>query len=166
MKLNKVILDVFDIVNIRMSPELPKLEVKKDKIKYKITDVRYLNETAVEVFSMIMEIAMNTKDCEEVSFDITNINEDNWHLITDILSGIEYECSKGGKNGFSSSGRIFIAGSSYTKKDNIAIGTFYLFENDAKYLYEYAKDRETVNYIDAIINIANRRNTLYSVETR
>lgn len=163
MKLNKVILeDVFDNATICMTPELPKLEVKKDKIKYKITDLRYLNETAVEVFRMIMEIVMNTKNCEEVSFDITNIKKDTWRIIVDIVCSIEYEYSKGGKNGFRGSGRILISGASYTKKDNIAIGTFYLFKNHVKYLYDYAKDRETVNDIDAIIHIANRQMQSYN----
>lgn len=140
-----------------MMPDLPKIEFKRDKIKYKITDIRFLNETAVNVFFTIMETAMNTEDCEEVSIDITDVEEDNWDLISDIVENIRYEMSKGGKNGFRHAGYFLTGlGSTYTKKDNTEIVTIRLRKDHAKYLYEFARDKETVDYIDAIIYVLNR----------
>lgn len=156
--INNMFEDIIPNSKVYMMPDLPKIEFKRDKIKYKITDIRFLNETAVNVFLSIMETAMNTEDCEEVSFDITGIiKENHWDLISDIVENIRYEVSKGGKNGFRHDGYFLTGlGSTYTKKDNTEIVTIRLRKDHAQYLYEYARDKETVDYIDAIIYVLNR----------
>lgn len=153
-----ILSDIFPDSEFYMTPSLPKLEVKRNKVKYKITDLRFLNERAVNTFVQIMLEAMNTLDIEEVSFDVTGIEESDLNLISDIVSSIQVESSKGGKNGFRHYDTHFlINGGTYRKlKDNTEIYTFGLIKDHAKYLYEYAKGKEAVNYFDAIIYVADR----------
>lgn len=155
---NNIFEDIIPGSKIYMMPNLPMIEVERNGIKYKTTDIRFLNETAVNIFLHIMQTAMNTEDCEEVSFDVTGIEKNKLDLILDIVGGIRYEVSTGRKNGLRHSDCYFLTGisSTYMKRDNTEIVTIQLRKDHAQYLYEYAGDKKTVDYIDAIIYVANR----------
>lgn len=142
---------------VYMMPDLPKIEFKKGKIKYKITDIRFLNEVAIDTFFQIMQEAMTTPDCEEVSFIVTGIEESRLHLISDIVCAIEYEVKKCGRNGYGTSGYFLAMSSIYTKqKDGTEILTFGLLKDNAKYLYEYGNGKEELNFFDAVMYVGNR----------
>ena len=157
MKADKCWTDMFPNVEFYMSPKLPKIEFKKGKIKYKITDIRFLNEVAIDTFFQIMQEAMTTPDCEEVSFIVTGIEESRLHLISDIVCAIEYEVKKSGRNGYGTSGYFLAMSSRYTKqKDGTEILTFGLLKDNAKYLYEYGNGKEELNFFDAVMYVGNR----------
>lgn len=157
MKLPKYWTDMFPNAEIYMSPNLPKIEFKKGKMKYKITDIRFLNELAVDTFLQIMQTAMTTPDCEEVSFIVTGTEESRLRLISDIVCAIDYEIKKCGRNGFVARGCFLATTTKHiTQKDGTEILTFGLRKDNAKYLYEYGNDKEEVNFFDAVMHVANR----------
>lgn len=47
-------------LQLRMRPELPKIVVKRKGAKYTITDLRLLNESALNTLSQIVKITANT----------------------------------------------------------------------------------------------------------
>lgn len=55
MKADKCWTDMFPNAEFYMSPKLPKIEFKKGKMKYKITDIRFLNEVAIDTFFQIKQ---------------------------------------------------------------------------------------------------------------
>jgi len=157
MKTAKCWTVTFPNVEFYMSPKLPKIEFKKDKVKYKITDIRFLNEDAIATLFQIMQEAMTTTDCEEVSFIVTGIEESRRHLISDIVCAIEYEVKKCGRNEFRTFGCFLADTIKYIKQgDGTEILTFGLRKDNAKYLYEYGNDKKELNFFDAVMYVANR----------
>ena len=122
-------------------PELPTIELKKDKVKYKITDLRYLNEQAVECVQTLINIIINSDDWGEVGFVATDMEKDRIHLIADIMQSIRYEYEKGGKNGYSGSAGFLVMGEKIEgngketkvdgKLDEFLAGEFKIGQNDA-----------------------------------
>lgn len=136
-----------------MRPELPKIKFKADKVTYKVTDLRCLNETAVNCFIQILTDVCNTPDCESVSFDVSGIEQDKIDLISDIVTGIDFSYHKGGKNGYSGSSVFLTSGSEYFETGNNVTLTFTVIRDHARAIYEYAKGKDKINYFEAIIAV-------------
>lgn len=139
-----------------MRPKLPKLKFKKSGVEYAVTDLRLLNQEAIRVFEIILDIVINTPNCREVSFNAENADEDTIHIITDILEGMEYSAKKGEKNGFSIGGCFLVVGARIT---NNTI-TFLLAEDRANIIYEYAQENlqedRTISICDLVIVLAKK----------
>lgn len=133
-------------VKIRMNPELPKYTYKVGKAKYSITNIKYLNETALEiVLKSIFEMALG-EEC--AIFDVTEMNEHHLEVVRDILGSIGYECKE---RGSCTAGSLF--GGSYVfydgdkrilkqefYKDNVEAVKKYAQDNDYEIdYYELAK---------------------------
>ena len=112
-------------VKIRTIPELPKYTYKVGKAKYSITNLKYLNETAIEmVLKSIFKMALG-EEC--AIFDVTEMNEHHLEVVMDILSGIGYECKEG-------------RGSNYTA-GSLFGGRYVFYDGDKKILkQEFYKD--------------------------
>jgi len=136
-------------------PELPKIEFKANKVTYKATDLRCLNETAVDCFIRILTEVCNNPDCEGVSFDVSGIEQDKIDLISDIVTGIDFSYHKGGRNGYSGSSCFLTSGTEYHESEEGEILTFTLIQDHARAIYEYAKGKSEINYFEAIIAVHN-----------
>lgn len=137
-----------------MRPELPKIGFKHDGVLYKVTDMRCLNEQAVSVFKQILSEVCNRPGVEEVSFDITGIDEDQVDRITDIVSAVDYEAKKPGRNGYSISGALLVTSSTTCIEDDEATLTFDLIKDHAEAIYQYCRDKDHVNIGECVIAVA------------
>lgn len=139
-----------------MRPELPKVKFKKNGVKYAVTDLRLLNQEAIRVFEIILNTVIDTPNCREISFNAESADEDTIHVITDILTGMEYSAGKGGKNGFSIDSCFLVTGA--RKTNNII--TFLLAEDHANIIYEYAQEHlqegRTISIADLTIVLAEK----------
>ena len=136
------------------TPKLPTIEFKAGKVKYTVTDLRVLNETAVDCFLKILNEAMNTPNCTSVSFNVTGMPKTTIDLVEDIVSAIKIEASKKGRKSFSFSGSFLTRGTSmYTTKNGEKILEFKLIEDDAKAVYEYAHENEHPSVYGAAVAI-------------
>lgn len=135
-------------------PELPTIELKKDKVKYKITDLRYLNEQAVECVQTLINIIINSDDWGEVGFVATDMEKDRIHLIADIMQSIRYEYEKGGKNGYSGSAGFLVMGEKIEGNGKETKVTLHLNEEQAEIIHEYAQDKEELNFYELVIAVA------------
>lgn len=100
MKYERTIIDgsVFGLTNAQFSrlPELPMLEYKAGKWKIKVTDMRCLNETAVDTFEKCLTTAATENGATEAVFDIGDIDENTLNLVADICMAAKYEARKRG----------------------------------------------------------------------
>jgi hypothetical protein len=138
-------------VTLWKRPELPKIEFKKGRNTYKVTDVRCLNQVAVDIFVNILSIVC-ANQVEEVGYDVTQLKENEINLISDILSGIECECKYRG-------GRIqtvfLVSGCRIkeTKKGKKEI-VFELVKENANAIYEYAQTHKEKNNVFGYLELA------------
>ena len=137
-------------VKLWRKPELPKIEFKNGKKKYKVTDIRYLNESAVDTFLEILRKACVVPKLKHITFTATGIDENKLNLIIDIVSSIDCE---GKSRGYWFKTAFLVTGSKVTTKENgEKFVTFNLEEEDAEIIYNYAqKHGSPVNYLDLVI---------------
>ena len=139
MDLNKIL--GLDGVEMRIRPELPKLKFEKDRTEYSVTDIRYLNESAISAFFAILDEVANNRGIANVTFDISDIGECDIRIISDILMGIEYEARKKGRNGFWVKGSFLVIGyHKTTEEDGRELITYDLSRCTTKIIYDYAQN--------------------------
>lgn len=135
-------------------PELPKYEFKANKVNYTVSDLRLLHPSGIKAFESILKVVANTPDCKEVSFDVSDMDEDTINIVTDILLGITYHAAKGGKNGFEMGGNFLIIGA--RREENIM--TYQLAKSHAwaifKYAHEKARNDEPINFLDLVCAVS------------
>lgn len=139
---------------VYMRPKLPKIEFKHRGILYKVTDMRFLNEQAVSVFEQILSEVCNRPNVDEISFDITGIDGDQADRIADIVSSVDYEAKKTGRNGYSLGGALLVTGSTTCIADDEATLTFQLIKDHAEAIYQYCRDKDYVNLGECVIAVA------------
>lgn len=153
-------------MKVHRIPELPKLHFQRGGVKYSVTDLRVLNEHAVDAFEQMMKYVMEVPNCEEMNFIISDDTpNENVNLIVDIVTGISYSAKKGGKHGYETEGVLIAygAGYEYSEEGRIKSVTFHLCKDNARAIYDYAKnnhDKGVINYLDLVVAIAdgcNRR---------
>jgi len=129
-------------------PDLPKVKFKKGRRVYTVTDLRCLNEQAVNVLIDILVHCANTQGCESVSYHVEDIEKYELDLISDIVTAVEFEYRD--KDRWSQS--VFLAsGTRKTEKANgEVILTFELIKEHADIIYNYALKHGSVNYFDLI----------------
>ena len=147
----KIVNCFWEGITLWKRPELPKIEFKKGRNTYKVTDVRCLNQVAVDIFVNILSIVC-ANQVEEVGYDVTQLKESEINLISDILSGIECECKYRGcriQTVFLVSGcRI-----KETKKGKKEI-IFELVKENANAIYEYAQAHKEKNNVFGYLELA------------
>lgn len=142
-----------DGAEMYMRPQLPTIEFEINNTKYKVTDLRCLNETAVNCFVQILNTVCNTPDCKEVSF-ITNIDKNELDLIADILTSIDYEFRKGGKNGYSQKSVLLVTSYMYEETKDGTVCVFNLIKDHAKVMYDYAQSKKKIGYYELVMAVA------------
>ena len=152
----KIVQSFWEGVTFWKRPELPKIELKKGRTTYKITDLRCLNELAVDTLMDVLRVVCGTPNCEEVSYDVTNVEEDKVNLIADILSSVEWQYKKRGLNAM---GLFLVTGSKgTTTKDGKKIITFLLEKENAEAIYNYAQAHKeqkngVFNFVDLVFAV-------------
>ena len=91
-----------------MLPELPMIEFKAGKWKIKFTDLRCLNEVAVDVFEKCLTTAATEEGATEAVFYVGDISDEELSLVIDICMGVKFEAKKRG--GDFSGGSFLITG--------------------------------------------------------
>jgi len=154
-------------IKVHRIPELPKLHFQRGGVKYSVTDLRVLNEHAVDAFEQMLKYVMEVPNCYEMKFIISDDTpNENVNLIVDIVTGISYSAKKGGKHGYETEGVLLAYGThyEYDEQGHIASIKFDISKDNAKAIYEYAKKKrrnnEAIDYCDLVMAIAddcNRR---------
>lgn len=140
-------------------PELPKVKFKCGRVTYTITDVRLLNESAINTLLVILNECATQPNVKEVSFKVNDGTEQGTiDAICDIITGIDYSVKKGGRNGFESNGTFISTGYDYTESEN-GINTikFHIIEQHAKAIYDYTQKVgvDSLRWYDIVVLIAD-----------
>lgn len=142
---------------LRRLPELPKLEFKANKVKYSVTDLRYLNENAIDVFQNILTGVISERGIKEITFNIQKgTSENTLRVISDILMAMSYSAEKKGKNGYTLGGALLVTGC-HRNDDSI---TFHLVKENAEIIFDYAMENfkydKKINIYELVIEIADK----------
>lgn len=133
-------------------PELPKVQFKVDGVKYECTDLRYLDRGAVNCFLQILgEIGAST-DCNEVGFDVAGADEDEVNRIIDIVMGIKFGYSKGGKHGFMGNG-CFVMGVRHEGNGDSEKRVFEVPKDIADSIRKYSQGKEELSYEELVVAV-------------
>lgn len=153
--------DMFPAAKLHLKPELPKIKFKDGGITYSVTDIRYLNESAISVFQNCVITAATVPNAKGYKFRVPKDfdNSDNkLDLIVDIVTAIGYEAEKSGKNGFKSDGCLLCVGCSCTtEKNGDKVYEIEFAREHAKTIYEYAQtlngSKNELSILDIVIAI-------------
>ena len=153
----------FEGMELYQKPDLPKFEFKKGKTTYTVTDLRCLNTLAVDVLMDILQTIISTPNCTEVSYDVSQLEEDERNLVSDIVTAVDCSYKKRGYSGQ----LCFLSNGVKIKEtqDGKVILTFELIEENAETIYNYAqanmdKKGGKFNYLDlavAVIDESEKR---------
>lgn len=147
---------------ITFKPELPKVKFKKDDgITYEVTDIRYLNQNATNVFFEIMEAITKNPEITEVVCDMTDYGEDETRIIIDIIMSIDCGMRKRGRNGFWAHELFICEGARIHKGEDKTTVTFMLRRGNVKRIHDYCKGKDKINYYDMVATVSRERH--YSV---
>lgn len=139
---------------IYRSPDLLTLKFRTNGVKYEVTDIRFLNETALNVLFGIIEIIAGSAkpDVKSVQISFSDMDDDTLDLITTILLAIKVKATKGGKYAWNCSGTFLITG--VTKRgDNI---TFELAEDQARAIWNYCRTNKfPINFYELAVAVIN-----------
>ena len=139
---------------IYRSPDLPTLKFITNGVKYEVTDIRFLNETALNVLSNIIEIIAGRPkpDVKSVQMFYSDMDDDTLDLITTILLAIKVKATKGGKYAWNCCRTFLIIG--ITKREDGI--TFELAEDQALAIWNYCKtNKPHINFYELAVAVIN-----------
>lgn len=142
-------------LQLRMRPELPKFVVKRNGAKYTITDLRLLNESAVNTLLQIVRIAANDRETE-IAFAVPcDVTDKQLETTVDIVTGITIE-TKRGKSTFEMNSIVASATTKHLENGARTI-TFNVVKSFADYAYRKAHEGEmkVINFYDLLIGYAD-----------
>ena len=140
------------LITLCVAPNLPKVEVKRDKIICEVTSLKYLYEPAVYAFKKIIETAIDEEGCEEVSFDASGLPEDKVELVSDIVNAIGFTCEKRGKDKFFVMGSFTRSSQYESFEDGTSTLTFKFADDMAKDIYDLAQSgKNEIDLVDIAI---------------
>lgn len=126
-----------------MRPELPKIEFRKGRAKYKMTDFSLLHPYGWDVFAMCLDAMATTPNARSniVLFE-KEVDKDTLEIICDIVSGFDYKVSKSGKNGFTHESHAITGTITEEKEDGKTSVEFTFNTEFAKHVYEYSNEHK------------------------
>lgn len=83
-------------VTLKQAPELPMVKEKRNGYTCKVTNMKYLNQTAVDVFNMAIEDIKEKESIHDITIALTGMEDEEVETVCDILTSVKYECSKRG----------------------------------------------------------------------
>lgn len=137
---------------------LPMLKFKRDHVEYEVTDLRPLNQDAIHVFEVIIQLIKENPEMYEWQFEIPeDFTEDDVSLIVDIIMALSVKATKRGKNGYSAGGKLLCCSAYMNECDGKRYITFNSHDPDGvKAIYECVKENKTVSLFDIAIAVINR----------
>lgn len=151
----------WDEADIYIGPELPKIKWRKDGWIYQATDLRYLKDFPVLIFSQILGEAIKNRALKEVEYAVPDeTTTDEFRAVVDIVSGIGYSAKKSRKG--SVDGTLICTGAEmithregYTKTVK-----FHLIPDGVKAVHDFAEERGCpggkIDYLRLIEHVAQR----------
>lgn len=140
-------------------PEMPKIEFKRDGIKYKMSDFRLLHPLGVDAFKICLGAMLNNPDASGCRIECAEaLDEETMDVIKDIVMGFSFEAEKGGKHGFMV-GSCVVGGVHEEETENgNQVLVFHFSDNFGKYAYEYnqAHKGETIRLEDLVVYAVGR----------
>lgn len=139
---------------------LPTIKFKKDHVEYEVTDLRPLNQDAIHVFEVIIQLIKENPEMYEWKFEIPeDFTDDYVKLIVDIIMGMSVKATKRGKNGYSSEGMLLFCSAHMNECDGKRYLTLYPHDPDGvKAIYECVKENEETSLFDIAIAVIAERN--------
>ena len=143
--------------NIHMLPDLPMIKFKKDHVEYEVTNIRYLNNNAINVFQAIISSIKANPECAEWTFAIPEEYDDDYvHIIMDIIMGLTVNARKRGKNGFTVSSKLLECSAHVHKDDgNNRLLTFKANPNRVKTICECIDEENGVSMCNIAVSVIN-----------
>lgn len=83
-------------VTLKQALELPMVKEKRNGYTCKVTNMKYLNQTAVGVFNMAIEDIKEKEYIHDITIALTGMEDDDVETVCDILTSVKHECSKRG----------------------------------------------------------------------
>ena len=147
-----------DDMQFSMLPDLPSVKFEKNKTKYEVTDLRYLNQHAIMIFTEMLGRVIDNPNLSEFSVDVSAVDDDTIHIITDILMAMNIRYRKGGKHGYCGQCNFLVRGVRRETTDDTITAIFFLEEDHARWVHEYAQNYKGDNYdyYDIAAYIADR----------
>lgn len=148
---------VFDESCLSRLPDLPMYQFKVKGIKYSATNLKYLNEVAVNTFLMIVK-AVAAEPREEITFQLQEgVADDLLDVVNEILMSIRYSAKKGGKNGFSSDSTFLVHGCEYNESGDKRTMTYKLIKDHAKIIHDYAeKNGDPLHFYSLVVAVEQK----------
>ena len=131
--------------------------IKENKILYEITDIRLLNQNAIQFLFKIFDSCCSDPECLEVDFDVTGMSQTELDVVIDIINSIQVKAKKRGKNGFLLNARL-ARGCHITRDGATKSCTFVLSSSTAPAIYLFAQGKTTINYFELMLSFANYHN--------
>ena len=143
----------WDEWELRVNPKLPEILFTRDKVEYKCSDLRLLNESAIRTFGAIIQAIIEAEDViDEIRFSTKGIDEVTVDIIKDVLFGLQFSARKKGRNGYECGGALLIDGVVQGDEEI----TFLIPTSRAKAIRKYGKScNGKVDYFDLIVAIEN-----------
>lgn len=128
---------------ISMGPKLPMRAFKRGKWKVEVTDLRYLNETAVGIFEDSVKLAATNPNVEAARCKLDgSISKETAIAIADICTSVKVTAKKRGESYI---GNILISGYSLSKDEDEDWELVLAFtKRDARAIYDYANSKNAV----------------------
>ena len=134
--------------------DLPEFEFKIGKVKYKATDLRLLNNYAINAFKIILNFIKENPDAEDVTLDVTDLEKSDILAVKEIIRGLNFTATKNGKNGFEIDSSCFLASSAWQHETNeYKLLTFRLCIDSVKAIHDYLNSITTPAKYTEIIRV-------------
>lgn len=141
---------------LKFGPELPMASVKRNKVTYSFTDLRYLNEGAIEVVVKIISAIAYGRvhtsrftGAKVVWCDLSGMCEDRKRIICEIVTSLKYKAKwrKG-----SADGCLLIDGCEQTDK---FVG-FHIIEHDIAPIQKlFAESEDNLSFVDVVVAVVD-----------
>lgn len=157
------ILDLIDWANLKyeVMPRLPEIEFKKDGIKYKATDLRYIRQDALKALHTIIEQIETQGFRKVVLYTQKDFPENEIDYMCNTLITMEVSASKCGKGGWSTCSCFLVSGYEREINEEGSALTFYLAERNAKVVYDYKNETSgKMDYYELCERIINEVNLI------
>ena len=139
----------WDGVNVRVSPELPKVSWENNGWTYTMTDLRYVRESLVEIFAMLLKEAIDDGDVTSVEYAAPDdTTGEELHMISDVVCGFHYSAKR--KRGSEYDGN-FLCHSVMLKHNEEGYKTTIVFNlklTDVMLVHKFAKENDCTTEIN------------------
>lgn len=135
-------------------PSLPEIKFKIKNKYYTVTDIRYLNQQAVDIIDKLIQSAAKSDEKDYVAFNTNGVNADDIQIIVDIVMGLNIHVSTVGRGGGWASMTFLV--SECRRAGDILLFRYGIDRH--KYIHEYFKKtkKKSIEYKELAVMIAEK----------